>query len=77
MRPELETRLRRLEGCLGQLPGEHRTLVEGYYYRREEIESLASQAGRTAASTYKALQRIRQSLQTCIESAAEPEGNVF
>ncbi|HTI70278.1 MAG TPA: sigma-70 family RNA polymerase sigma factor [Candidatus Limnocylindria bacterium] len=75
MAPELETRLKRLENCLTRLPKEQRTLVEGYYYRREEISQLASQAGRTVVSTYKALQRTRHLLQACIQNAGEPEGN--
>lgn len=75
LRPELETRLRRLEGCLGQLPDEQRSLVDGYYYRRQEIDQIANQSGRTVASTYKALQRIRRALQSCMEDAAEPEGS--
>src|SRR6266446_9271028 len=29
LRPELETRLKHLEGCLGKLPEEHRFMVEG------------------------------------------------
>lgn len=72
LRPEIEAQLRRLEGCLGKLPKDQRSLVEGYYYRREDIAELAGRTGRTAAATYKALQRIRQSLQMCIER--EPEG---
>jgi RNA polymerase sigma-70 factor (ECF subfamily) len=74
MRPEIESRLRRLEGCLGGLPDDQRALVEGYYYRREDIAQLARQSGRTTTATYKALQRIRQSLQSCIERAPELEG---
>lgn len=74
LRPELEAQLRRLEGCLGTLPDGQRALVEGYYYRREEISELASQSGRTPTATYKALQRIRQALQLCIERAPEPGG---
>ena len=76
LRPELEVRLKYLEGCLGKLPEEQRTLVEGYYYRRAEVEKLAESSGRTAAATYKMLQRIRQALQACIEDAAKPEGFV-
>lgn len=74
--PEMETRLRHLEGCLGRLPIDQRTLVEGYYYRRTDIGQLAAQSGRTVASAYKALQRIRQSLQVCVEKAGEPEGTI-
>lgn len=74
LRPELEARLRRLEGCLAGLPGDQRALVEGYYYRREEVAQLAGQSGRTVPATYKSLQRIRQALQRCIEGAAEMGG---
>jgi RNA polymerase sigma-70 factor, ECF subfamily len=75
LRPELELRLRHLEGCLGKLPDEQRSLVEGYYYRRDGIEKLAENSGRTIAATYKTLQRIRQALLVCVEEhAAKPEG---
>jgi len=71
LRPELESRLNYLEGCLDKLPGNQRSLVEGYYYRRESIEKLAENSGRTVAATYKTLQRVRQALQVCIENAAK------
>ena len=74
MRPELEVRLNRLEGCLGALPADQRALIEGYYFNRNGIEQLASLSGRTVAATYKMLQRIRHSLQICIESALERKG---
>ena len=60
-----------MQPLLARLPEEQRSLVEGYYYRREEISRLAGQSGRTVTATYKALQRIRLALQTCIERAAE------
>src|SRR6187401_1007956 len=71
LRPEIETRLKHLEGCLNKLPAEQRAIVEGYYYRRDGIEKLADQSGRTVAAAYKTLQRVRQSLQLCIENAAK------
>jgi RNA polymerase sigma-70 factor (ECF subfamily) len=74
LRPDLEAKLRHLEGCLGRLPEDQRLLVEGYYYRRTGIAELAQESGRSEAATYKALQRIRQMLQACIERAPEPEG---
>jgi RNA polymerase sigma-70 factor (ECF subfamily) len=74
LRPEFEARLKQLEGCLGKLPEEQRSLVEGYYYRREGVEELAQSSGRTVAAIYKTLQRVRQALQSCIENAAKPEG---
>lgn len=76
LRPELEVRLKHLEGCLNKLPDEQRSLVEGYYYRRDSIEKLAETSSRTVAATYKTLQRVRQALQGCIENAAKPEGAV-
>jgi RNA polymerase sigma-70 factor (ECF subfamily) len=70
LRPEIELRLRHLETCLAKLPARQRTLVEGYYYQRDGIEKIANNSGGTVAATYKALQRIRQSLQLCIENAS-------
>jgi len=73
LQPELERRLRHLEGCLGRLPAEQRSLVEAYYYERADVESLARRSGRSVAATYKMLQRVRHTLQFCIESHAQPE----
>ena len=74
LRPELDARLKHLEGCLNKLPDEQRLVVEGYYHRRDGIEKLAENSGRTVAATYKTLQRVRQALQLCIENATKPEG---
>ncbi len=71
--PQLERRLQRLDACLRELPEDKRSLIEGYYYRRESVDALAAGADRTVEATYKALQRIRQSLQLCIEGAAGGE----
>ena len=76
LRPEFDSRLRHLERCLGRLPVEQLSLVEGYYYRRDAIENLAAGSGRSVAATYKMLQRVRLALQACIENAAKPEGLV-
>lgn len=76
LRPELEVRLKHLESCLRKLPEEQRSLVEGYYYRRDSIEKLAEASSRTVAATYKTLQRVRQTLLGCIEDAARPGGIV-
>src|SRR6478672_2526627 len=47
LRPEFELRLGHLEKCLGKLPTEQFSLVEGYYYRREGMAKLATTSGRT------------------------------
>jgi RNA polymerase sigma-70 factor, ECF subfamily len=72
--PELECKLKHLEQCLAKLPEEQRSLVEGYYYHRSNVEELAERSGRTVAGTYKALQRIRQTLQLCVGSVVSTEG---
>lgn len=74
LKPQLEQRLGKLEKCLDKLPTDKRSLVEGYYYNRESIDALAERTGRTVEATYKALQRVRQSLQLCIEGSAQMEG---
>lgn len=73
LQPDFEQRLKHLEGCLGMLPEGQRSLVEGYYYERASIETLAQRSGRTEAATYKMLQRIRQALQACVEGQSTPE----
>ena len=72
LQPEFELRLKHLERCLRKLPEEQRSLVEGYYYERVGIETLAERSSRSAAATYKMLQRIRHTLQQCVESQARP-----
>ena len=74
LQPELEQRLRHLENCLRSLPPNQRSVVEGYYFERADIEDLAERSGRSAAATYKMLQRIRHNLQICVERRASPEG---
>jgi len=74
LRPEIEIRLKHLEGCVNKLPEEQRSLVGGYYFRRDTIEKLAAGSSRTVAATYKTLQRVRQALQSCIEAASKLEG---
>jgi RNA polymerase sigma-70 factor (ECF subfamily) len=73
IKPEIEARLRHLESCLGKLPEDQRELVEGYYYHRTGIEALSESSGRTIQATYKALQRIRQSLLISVNRASSPE----
>lgn len=73
LQPEFEQRLKHLERCLGKLPEGQRSLVEGYYYERASIDTLAQRSGRSEAATYKALQRIRHALQACVKGQATPE----
>ena len=73
LQPDFEQRLKHLEGCLGKLPEGQRSMVEGYYYERASIQTLAQRAGRSEAATYKMLQRIRHALLVCVDGQAKPE----
>lgn len=53
--------------CLEQLPAQQRAILDGYYHQEYTVEELAAQHHRTVQAIYKALQRIRASLQLCIE----------
>lgn len=73
LQPDFERRLKHLDACLAKLPTGQRALVEGYYYERADIESLAGRSGRTVAATYKMLQRVRETLQRCVQGRVEAE----
>jgi RNA polymerase sigma-70 factor, ECF subfamily len=66
LRADLDRRLAFLPGCLDKLPSHQRAVVEGYYYERQSVESLATRTGRTVQAIYKSLQRIRQTLLECV-----------
>lgn len=72
--PAIQQRLRHLEACLEKLPVGQRAIIDGYYFRKLTVGSVATEAGRTVDAVYKSLQRIRQSLQECIERAERLEG---
>src|SRR2546423_14127299 len=40
LRPEIETRLKHLEACLNKLSAQQRSMIQGYYYRRDGIGKL-------------------------------------
>src|SRR5260221_7186649 len=73
LQPEFEQRLKHLEGCLRKLPEAQRSVVEGYYYERASIQTLAQRSARSEAATYKMLQRIRLALLVCVDGQAKPE----
>ena len=73
LRQEFDTRLVHLEHCLQKLPEKQRSLVDGYYFKQADVETLAGQARRTVDAVYKALQRIRRQLRECIERSLREE----
>ena len=62
-----------LASCLSKLPEKQRRLIQGYYHENRSPEWLSEREGRTVEAIYKAIQRIRHDLQTCIETQLKKE----
>lgn len=68
---ELDERRIHLRECLRKLPDNQKAMVEGYYFKDHPVEELAELSGRTVEAVYKALQRIRGALMTCVNRRME------
>jgi RNA polymerase sigma-70 factor (ECF subfamily) len=68
-----ERERRALDACIHRLPQRQRELVERCYGGGNTIREVAESLGRSAASLYKALDRIRTMLLQCIERALAQE----
>lgn len=64
----LESRRFALKHCLELLPTPHKEVLKQYYWHETPVEQIATNSSRTTASTYKLLQRIRDSLHRCIDN---------
>lgn len=64
---ELDSRHRALDYCVEKLPDNDREIVKGCYREGSTIRSYAEEAGETANTIYKRLNRVRAQLQRCIE----------
>ncbi len=64
---------RHLATCLGKLTDKQRRLVQGYYHENRSPQWLSEREGRTVEAVYKAIQRARRDLQTCIERQMRKE----
>lgn len=69
-----DARREHLQACLEALPVGERELVRGYYFEELAVEELAARIGSTREAVYKALQRIRAALLSCIEHKLKTEG---
>jgi RNA polymerase sigma-70 factor, ECF subfamily len=63
----LDARRRALDSCLEKLPTTDNKMVAGCYAEGATIKSFAEQAGESSNKIYKRLNRVRYSLQKCIE----------
>lgn len=65
--PFAESRHRALGDCIKELTTQSRELLVLCYAPGARVKAVAENLGRTGPAVYKALQRIRASLKTCIE----------
>jgi RNA polymerase sigma-70 factor (ECF subfamily) len=56
-----------LADCVSQLPDHNRQLLQHCYARGQKIKDVAHRLKRSRAAVYKALERIRITLHSCIE----------
>ena len=70
---QLEQRYDVMQQCIAKLPAPHRDLLNRRYQAGVEIETLAQQVGRTVGAVYRALSRIRRTLQDCINRTLAAE----
>lgn len=62
-----QRQLEALEGCLGKLPSERRSLVMRLYAAEAPMKTVAEQVGKTPEALYKLLSRARRELLDCVE----------
>jgi RNA polymerase sigma-70 factor (ECF subfamily) len=65
--PVTEARFLALRECFQSLHQRHRELITKFYSPGSNIEDIGASLGKTASAVYKALQRVRGSLRTCID----------
>jgi RNA polymerase sigma-70 factor (ECF subfamily) len=70
-----EARQKALGECVSKLPDHSRDLLRHCYVRGAKIKDVAVRLNRTPAAVYKALERIRVTLQSCIERNLETPSN--
>lgn len=64
--PELDERRIHLRQCLRELPQQHRSMIESYYFQDKTVDEIAGGLNRKCDAVYKMLQRIRATLLDCV-----------
>jgi RNA polymerase sigma factor (sigma-70 family) len=59
----------KLESCLSRLPEQLRSAIHSTYYESRNSEEAATQLGTSAVALRKRLERARQALRLCLETA--------
>jgi RNA polymerase sigma-70 factor, ECF subfamily len=70
-----EARQQALGECVSILPDHSRELLRACYVRGTKIKDVAMRLNRTPASVYKALERIRETLHSCIQRKLEQKAS--
>ena len=73
--PQAESRHRALGDCMKELTTHSRELLAQCYAPGARVKIVAERLGRTGPAVYKALQRIRAALRTCVERRMSLENN--
>jgi RNA polymerase sigma-70 factor (ECF subfamily) len=62
-----------LDGCLEEMPEEHRALVRMRYEQAFSCESIAERANKSTRAIYMKLHRLRHALRDCVEMKLSEE----
>ena len=70
-----QVEIQSLASCIQKLPDEQRELIQQYYNKNKvNMKEVAQILQRNTAGLYKALERTRDALKTCIESQLRSQG---
>ena len=72
----LDGRKHFLKECLKVLPKKNALLLNDYYFNELSVEELSKHFERSVEAIYKTLQRVRQSLHSCIENKLQLEARL-
>lgn len=63
-----------LSACLDKLPSKELQLVDTCYSGKKSMKAIAEECGKSPESIYKAIQRVRRKLLTCMEFSLKGNG---
>lgn len=72
---QLEARYQHMQDCIAQLSEKNRDLLTRRYHSGADMETLAGELKRSVGALYRALSRIRRSLQECMDRRLAAEAH--
>ena len=73
LQSEFDSRLRHLDDCVKRLPQAQQSILSDFYFEQQAIDDVARRAQKSVDAVYKAIQRMRKVLRTCIEMKQQQE----